>query len=180
MLYFSKPRKFSAHLRKCDARNKKIKQSAVEGGGDAGTQLKIILTMDAAVTPTMQKSMSPAVQAWIAANVGSKAGEEAIEKAVPAKMKPFYAIAKFFNEGDKEPTIARGGDNDARVQVGVEKYFILEGEAFMQVRAVCDFCTELWAWCGSHLDRSHSAVALEVKPLQKELNLDGKEDEDDE
>lgn len=171
MEYFKKKRTFTAYVRKVDAKNKKIKQSNVEGGGDAGTKLVVILTLDCPITSKMKECMSPSVQAWVAANIGAKAGSEVLEKANPAKEKGSYYRFAFTDEEQKIPAIERGGEDGGNGLLTVERYFILETEAFVQIKLQCDFDKELWAWCGEHLDKSAAAnaVRVDLQPLQSNL-----------
>ena len=172
MEYFKKKRTFTAYVRKVDPKNKKQKQSAVTGGGDAGTKLVIMLTLDCPITKPMRASMSPSVQAWIESNTGDKAAGEVLEKVVPEKEKQgtYYTYA-FTNEEQKQPAISRGGKDGGNALLTVERYFILEGEAFVQIKMQADFDKELWAWCGDHLDKSQTAnaVRVDVQPLQGNL-----------
>lgn len=171
MEYFKKKRTFTAYVRKVDAKNKKVKQSAVEGGGDAGTKLMVILTLDCPITAKMKESMSPSVQAWIASNIGNKAGDEVLEQVNPQKEKGQYYRFAFTNEEEKQPAIERGGEDGGNGLLTIERYFILETEAFVQIKLQCDFDTELWAWCGEHLDKASAAnaVRVDLQPLQSNL-----------
>jgi hypothetical protein len=172
MEYFKKKRTFTGYVRKVDPKNKKQKQSAAAGGGDAGTKLVIILTLDCPITKPMRASMSSSVQAWIESNTGDKASSEVLEKVNPQKEKSgnYYTYA-FTDEDKKEPAISRGGKDGGNALLTVERYFILEGEAFVQIKMVCDFDKELWVWCGNHLDKSATAnaVRVDVQPLQGNL-----------
>lgn len=171
MDYFKKKRTFTAYVRKVDAKNKKVKQSAVEGGGDAGTKLVVILTLDCPITSKMKEFMSPSVQAWVAANINANQGTEVLEKASPTKEKGSYFRFAFTNEEEKQPAIERGGEDGGNAFLTVERYFILETEAFVQIKLQVDFDKELWAWCGEHLDKSSAAnaVRVDLQPLQSNL-----------
>lgn len=175
MTYFDKVRKFTAYVRSVNPKNKKVKQSAAEGGGDAGTKLVIQMTLDIPLTAAMQKSMSPAVMAWLKANVEAATGAETLEKAHPSKDDPLLIITKWFNEDAKEPSHEQGREDDRRVSLQVLKYFIMEKEPFAQVRLVADFDPKLWAWIGTHMEASNCAIQLETKALQKTLPFDREE-----
>lgn len=171
MEYFKKKRAFTAYVRKVDPKNKKVKQSAVEGGGDAATKLVVILTLDVPITSKMKEFMSPSVQAWIASNIGHPAGSEVLEKVNPQKEKGQYYRYSFTDEEKKEPAIERGGEDGGNALLTIERYFILEAEAFVQIKMQMDFDPELWAWCGQHLDKSSTAnaVRVDLQPLQSNL-----------
>ncbi len=177
MTYFDKVRKFTAYVRSVSPKNKKVKQSAAEGGGDAGTKLVIMVTIDVPLTGPMQKSLSPAVQSWITANKDVATGAEKLERANPSKEKPLLVLTKWFDEGAKEPAHSQGSENEKRVTLLVVKYFFLpdETEPRAQIKLVADFDKGLWAWLGTHLEASSTAIQLETKALQKVLPFDREE-----
>lgn len=171
MTYFDKVRKFTGYVRSVSPKNKKVKQSAAEGGGDAGTKLVILVTLDVPLTGPMQKSLSPAVQSWITANKDAATGAEKLERANPSKEKPLLILTKWFDEGAKEASHTQGSEDDRRVTLQVLKYFFLpdETEPRAQLRLVADFDKALWIWLGSHMEASNNAIQLETKALQKAL-----------
>jgi hypothetical protein len=165
--YFSKSRKFVAYLVGVKPKNAKIDTSTA--GGHAETRQILELTFDVPLTKPMRTHLSPPVQSWVESNLKVKAGEECLEKASPTKDKPFDLLIKYFEEDSKEAVTLTPNESGGRVKVkcALQRYFILSGEAFAQIRITADFDKALWKWLGDHLAHSNNTVSVETKPPRK-------------
>jgi hypothetical protein len=181
MDYFSKERTFAAYLRKVDCKNKKGKQSEATNGGDAPVRLMCILALDVPLTKPMRTSMSKPVQAWIASSIDAK-NSEGLDKAIPAKQKPFFAVVNLFETGEKKEVELTPNESGDRVSchVSLKNYYIQEGEAFARIQVMMRWEPKLWAWLGPKQQHDKNGFDMTLRPLQKSLEFGSEMEEDDE
>lgn len=160
-----------------------LKKKRLSNGADSTFEKQVEFRVDVPITEAIKEGLDQRVVALIEAAVNGSADstEETLSLDGISVKEEFDASVNFYGAGDfskkSEPKVQLGVKSGAPAKVKMNKVMIKDGEPFLVLNIKHDYFRDLWLMLPNFF---LSDMVISMVPLQGELDLDGKEADEEE